>query len=180
MSRPTRNTKWALALTAAALSVGVYSATVLATPSSGVIPTTLAQTRFADIDVRAMFNAHTDPGNVWRSRIRAHGPTDVYVIDNKFAAPTADTPGGTTGFHSHPGPSLVQVVAGTVTNYESDHGVCTKHVYTVGTGFVDAGGSDVHMLRNEGNVPAETIATQFIPAGVPRRTDAPDPGNCGL
>jgi hypothetical protein len=179
MSRRSRNTKWAVAFAAAALTVGVYSATVLATPSSGVTTTILAKSRFADIDVRAIVNAHTHPANVWRTRIRTHGPSDVYVVDNKFAAMTADTPGGTTGWHSHAGPSLIQVVAGTVTNYEAAGGTCTKHVYSAGMGFVDAGGDDVHMLRNEGSVPAETIATQLLPADAPRRIEAADPGSCG-
>jgi hypothetical protein len=50
------------------------------------------------------------------------------------------------------------VVAGKVTNYEGDDPSCTPHVYTAGMGLVDAGGKDVHMLVNEGSVPAETIA----------------------
>jgi hypothetical protein len=178
MSRPTHRMKGALALAAAVLGVGLYAGTVLATPSSGVTTTILAKSRFADIDVRAIVNAHTHPANVWRSRIRTHGPSDVYVVDNKLAAPTADMPGGTTGWHSHPGPSLIQVVVGTVTNYEGDDRHCTPHVYTAGMGFVDPGGDDVHMLRNEGSVPAETIATQLLPADAPRRVEVPDPGHC--
>ena len=178
MSRPTRRTKWALALAAAVLGVGAYAGTVLATPSSGLTTTQLAKSRFADIDVRAIVNAHTHPADVWRSRVRTHGPSDVYVVDNKLAAATAATPGGTTGWHSHPGPSLIEVVAGSVTNYEGDDPNCTPHVYPAGTGFVDAGGTDVHMLRNEGSAPAETIAVQLLPAGADRKIDAPDPGHC--
>jgi hypothetical protein len=45
---------------------------------------------------------------------------------------------------------------------------------------VDSGGDDVHMLRNEGTDVAETIAVQFIPQGVPRRTDEPEPSNCHI
>ena len=108
----------------------------------------------------------------WSVRLKTHGLTDAYVVDNKIA------PGGTTGWHSHPGPSMIFVVAGTVTNYEGDDPTCTGHAYSAGSGFTDAGGSDVHMLRNEGSVPAETIAVQFLPTGADRRTDKPDPGNC--
>jgi hypothetical protein len=36
------------------------------------------------------------------------------------------------------------------------------------------------MLRNEGSVEAETVAVQILPAGAPRRIDAPDPGHCGF
>jgi hypothetical protein len=165
--------KWILALLAAALGVGLYTTTVHATPST-VTTTILAKSRFAAIDLKA----HSIPARLWRAKIKTHGSSDVYVVDNKLAAKTATTPGGTTGWHSHPGPSLIQVVAGTVTNYEGDDPNCTPHVYTAGMGFVDAGGKDVHMLVNEGSVPAETIAVQLLPQDAVRRIDAPDPGNC--
>jgi len=165
--------KWIFALLAAVLGVGLYSTTVRATPST-VTTTILAKSRFGDIDLKA----HSIPASLWRARIRTHGSSDVYVVDNKLAAKTATTPGGTTGWHSHPGPSLIQVVAGTVTNYEGDDPSCTPHVYTAGMGFLDAGGKDVHMLVNEGSVPAETIAVQLLPQDAVRRVDAPDPGNC--
>ena len=165
--------KWTLALLGAVLGVGLYSGTVVATPST-VTTTLLAKSRFADIDLKA----HSIPASLWRAKIKTHGSSDVYVVDNKLAAKTATAPGGTTGWHSHPGPSLIQVVAGTVTNYEGDDPSCTPHVYTAGMGFVDAGGQDVHMLVNEGSIPAETIAVQLLPQDAARRIDAPDPGNC--
>ena len=46
-------------------------------------------------------------------------------------------PGGTSGWHTHPGHSLIIVAAGTVTAYEGDDRECTPHVYTQGMGFVD-------------------------------------------
>jgi hypothetical protein len=45
-------------------------------------------------------------------------------------------------------------------------------------GFVDPGGDHVHIVRNEGEVVAQTIAVQLIPAGATRRIDVPAPGNC--
>jgi hypothetical protein len=42
-----------------------------------------------------------------------------------------------------------------------------------GTGFIDAGGKDIHTLRNEGSVPAETIAVQLLPQDDARRVDVP-------
>jgi hypothetical protein len=103
----------------------------------------------------------------------------VYVVDNKLAPVDPVTKAvASTGWHSHPGPSLIFVVAGTVTNYSSEDPTCTGHPYTVGQGFIDSG-KDVHILRNEGSVQAETIAVQFLPAGsTTRRIDQPAPGNC--
>jgi quercetin dioxygenase-like cupin family protein len=114
------------------------------------------------------------PSGVWLAWVKTHGLSDLYVVDNKFA------PGGTSGWHSHAGPSLIFVVSGSITNYVSDDPSCSPHVYGKGSSFVDSGGDDVHMLRNEGTDVAETIAVQFIPQGVPRRTDEPEPSNCHI
>jgi hypothetical protein len=89
-------------------------------------------------------------------------------------------PGGETGWHSHPGHSLIIVTAGAVTDYESDDPDCKPTVYTKGMGFVDAGGDHVHLIRNEGSVVASTMAIQVIPANAARRIDAPAPSNCHL
>jgi quercetin dioxygenase-like cupin family protein len=98
--------------------------------------------------------------------------TDGYVVENDFQ------PGQTTGWHSHPGPSLVFVVTGSVTNYVSDQPHCKGVTYSAGTTFVDSGGTDVHELVNAGTTAAETIAVQFIPQGQARRIDEPEPSNC--
>ena len=104
--------------------------------------------------------------------IATKGASDLYVVSNVIA------PGGNTGWHSHPGPSLVTVKSGTITQYEGDDPSCTPEVFTAGQSFVDPGGSHVHILRNEGSVPAETIAVQIVASGAPRRIDMPAPGNC--
>ena len=108
----------------------------------------------------------------WQSLQQTKGLSDVYVQSNIWA------PGGSTGWHSHPGHSLIIVTAGTVTDYEGHDPDCKPHVYKTGMGFVDPGGDHVHILRNEGDVEAKTIAVQLIPADAARRIDVADPGNC--
>jgi quercetin dioxygenase-like cupin family protein len=153
------------ALVAAALIVMPATAT----PSKDVTTTILAKSLFDEIHVKAQ--THTPA--FWKAQLKTHGQSDVYVVDNKFA------PGGTSGWHSHPGPSLILVVAGTVTNYVGDDPSCTPHTYTAGEGFIDPGSGDVHLLRNETGAPAETIAVQLLPTGADRRIDVdPAPGNC--
>jgi len=98
--------------------------------------------------------------------------SDIYVQSNVWA------PGGSTGWHSHPGHSVIIVTAGTVTNYEGHDPACKPQVYTTGMTFVDPGGAHIHILRNEGDVEAKTTAVEFLPANAERRIDVADPGNC--
>lgn len=162
-------TVWVCAAVAGVLGAGICAEQVQATPSDAT-STILAQSVVKPINIRV--HGTTLAGHQWRAVLRTHGLSDGYVVDNKFA------PGQTTGWHSHPGPSLIFVVAGTVTNYDSNSRDCAGKTYAAGSSLVDQGGHDVHMLRNNGTVLAETIAVQFIPSGQPRRIDQPEPANC--
>lgn len=166
-----RRLTWLVLLSAAIVVTALYHArTVLATPGEGFVSTTLSQGRFGPIDVSNFFIS--DKGKLWLSLQKTKGKSDLFVQSNVWQ------PGGHTGWHSHPGHSLITVTAGTVTAYEGNDPNCKPHVYTAGMGFVDPGGNHVHIIRNEGTVEAQSIAVQLIPAGQPRRIDAPDPGNC--
>src|SRR5439155_11222888 len=147
---------WALVL--AVLGVAAYVGNVLATPPSGVTTTTFAVGRFDDIDstTKTDINSGTRT-DFWQARINTKGLSDFYVLQNTIA------PGGTFGWHSHPGPSLVIVKSGTATFYHGDPG-CPKEVVSAGTGFVD-GGHDLHVVRNEGNVDLVTVVVSLVPAG---------------
>jgi hypothetical protein len=167
--------KWVWALVVVIVGTALWAGTVLATPSSHLTTTILGKSTFGEIEL----NAHTIPADLWQARVKTQGTSDVYVVDNKLAPVDPVTHQvASTGWHSHPGPSLILVVAGTVTNYSSDDPTCTEQPYSAGQGFVDSG-EDVHILRNEGDVQAETIAVQLLPQGADRRIDVPTaPGNC--
>ena len=166
-----------LLLTALFTLSAPYAGRLLATPAAGFVGTTIAVGRFGDINV---FNSLVPPdfwktrhhADLWLSWQKTRGKSDVYVQSNVWQ------PGGSTGWHTHPGHSLIIVTAGEVTAYDGDDPKCRPTVYTVGMGLVDPGGDHVHNLRNEGAVEARTIAVQLIPADATRRIDAPDPGNC--
>jgi quercetin dioxygenase-like cupin family protein len=108
----------------------------------------------------------------WNLKTKVKGDSDVYIVQNTFP------PGADTGWHTHPGPSLVTVTAGTITAYEADAPNCAPTIYNTGDSFTDLGCGDVHLLRNEGSVCAVTIVVQIIPAGQLRRIDADQPANC--
>ena len=157
-----------------------HTGKVSATAASGFIPTTMA--KGANVGAFDVSNRVVLPGTseredreVWVSKQKTRGASDLYVQSNVWQ------PGGTTGWHSHPGHSLIVVTAGTITDYESDDPTCSPKVYTQGMSFVDEGGSHAHVIRNEGTDVAQTIAVQLVPAGGARRIDvATVPANCPI
>ena len=162
--------KWILALVVGAVGSAAYASNVMATQSSGLGTTILAESQFSSFFAQG----HAFPP-AWGALMATYGNTDVYIVDNKI------DPSGTTGWHSHPGPSLILVVAGQVTNYTSEDRDCTGQTYTAGQGFIDSGGNDEHTLRNNGTTEAETIAVQLIPHGQLRKIDYPtNPTGCPL
>jgi len=108
----------------------------------------------------------------WNLKMMVKGDSELYVVRNTFPV------GAETGWHTHPGPSLITVISGELTVYEADNPTCTPTVYHAGETFTDIGCGDVHLIRNEGTVCAVNVVVQIIPAGQPRRNDRPAPANC--
>lgn len=173
-----RKLMWMLVFSGVILGAALYVGNIQATPASGFTGTTIAVGRFENIDAsnHVFFPEGFLPSRfekkLWLSFQKTKGPSDLYVQSNVWM------PGGTTGWHTHPGHSLIIVTAGTVTAYEGDDPSCTPHVYTAGMGLVDPGGDHVHVLRNEGSVEARTVAVQLLPAGATRRIDADGNSSC--
>ena len=155
-----------------ALTTLFYADNVWATPAVRFTATTLVKGTFGDIDGSKRSTIHDSIKDEWLSLQKTEGPSDLYVQRNVWQ------PGGSTGWHTHPGHSLIIVTKGTVTDYLGNDPDCKPHVYTKDMTFVDPGGDHVHILRNEGKVVAQTIVVQLIPARATRRIDVADPGNC--
>jgi quercetin dioxygenase-like cupin family protein len=153
--------RFGIALFAAALILSLVSGSAQATPPSGST---------SEVIARGTLPA----GTVYVAPIRGalvviKGPMDLATVHVTVA------PGGSIGWHSHPGPTMVAVKAGTVTLYEARG--CTRRQVSAGGAFAEQPG-DVHLLRNEGSVTAETIVTFIVPVGAPVRIDQPQPSNC--
>jgi quercetin dioxygenase-like cupin family protein len=148
--------------------VGVIAAlgarAVMATPPSKVTPTVYGVGKLQSFGTTGRIGA-------WRAAMNVKGASDLHVLSNTIA------PGGSFGWHSHPGPSFVIVKSGTATVYLGADPTCHPHRIRAGRGFVDKG-LQVHSVRNEGTVKLVTVVVSFTPRGATRRIDQPDPGHC--
>ena len=159
---------WHLALAAI---VALFPTVAVATPPSGIVSATVfARASFADpTDLKFKIKAGS------RQVIQVNNAQETVVQQIIMA------PGGTTGWHSHPGPVVVLIKSGQMSFYDSEDPTCTVRTYSAGQSFVDSGQGHVHIARNEGSVNLELWATYFdVPPGGAFRIDAANPGNCSF
>jgi quercetin dioxygenase-like cupin family protein len=161
----------ALLLIAPALVIiGVLTAVpARATPACGLASETLALGHFPSGSLNLMCNEFRDFGWFFKTNVR--GDSDVYVVRNTWPVEAH------SGWHTHPGPSLITVLSGELTVYDADS-CAAPIVYHAGESFTDIGCGDVHLIRNEGTVCAVNMVVQIVQAGLPRRIDADQPANC--
>jgi quercetin dioxygenase-like cupin family protein len=127
----------------------------LATPSSGTITPVIIATG----------SMPTGMG------LAVHPGTNTVVGQYTFG------PHSSTGWHSHPGKTLVVVQSGTFTVY---HDNCQAHTFGPGDAFVELP-SSVHIGRNEtdGNVQLGVVYFD-VPIGGSPRIDQPQPDGCDV
>jgi|SRR5215211_4167413 len=156
---------------AVAALLTVLAGTAQATPSSNIVSATVvARASFVDpVDVK--FKIDEGHQEVLQAPDLLETVMQQIVIG----------PGGSTGWHSHPGPVVVLIKAGSLTFYSSEDPTCTPHTYSAGQAFIDRGQGHVHLARNLGGQNVELWVTYFdVPVGGPFRLDAANPGNCGF
>ena len=148
-----------LAAIAAVTTLAIVSGSASATPPSGATTQLVA---------RATFTSGYKV-NVDGIKVNIKGPVDVAVVHVTFQ------PGGTLGWHSHPGATFVMVTSGTVTRVNADG--CTSESVSAGQGFFEDPNA-VHVAENKTAEPAETYVTFIVPVGAPLRIDEPAPPDC--
>ena len=157
MRRPTKLTV-CLAVSALVVSGVIVVATALpgsATPAIGATTTPLARGTIGST-----------------AGILFHGGTDVVVVKNTF------DPGGSSGWHSHPGGASVVVQQGQFTLYRAVGATCDAHIYTAGQAFYERP-TDVQDGVNTGTTEGVVYVTfPSVPASGSARDDQPDPGVC--
>lgn len=98
--------------------------------------------------------------------------TNTVVVDYTFG------PGSSTGWHTHPGKTLVTVKSGTFTVYHAKN--CEPQVYGPGDAFVELPAT-VHVGRNESGGVVELGVVLFgVPIGGSARIDQPQPTGCEI
>ena len=144
-----------LASVVTAVTVAVTVAPSWATPPSGLTNIPLAR------------GTDTSPGTI---------PLQ-FGTDVAMAQITVD-PGGSSGWHSHPGGAIIIVQQGSLTVHQPVGAQCQTTTYSAGQAFIERPG-EVDDVTNTGTVPYVLFVTfPRVPPGDSARTDQPDPGTC--
>ena len=139
----------------ATMFAGVAVFKARATPPSGLVNVPLARgTNVSDGTIPLQFG------------------TDVAMAEITVA------PGGSSGWHSHPGGAIIVVKQGSLTVYGSTGSKCETTTYGAGQAFIERPGELDNVLNN-GTVPYVLFVTfPRVPPGASPRTDELNPGTC--
>jgi len=108
----------------------------------------------------------------------SHGTIPLQVGTDVAMAQITVDPGGSSGWHSHPGGAIIVVKQGSLTVYSSVGSKCETTTYTAGQAFIERPG-EVDQVVNLGTIPYVAFVTfPRVPQGDSARTDEPDPGTC--
>lgn len=109
--------------------------------------------------------------------VETKGPVDIVVQELTVPKATATSPGGSAGWHSHPGPVFVVVRSGTLSVWDKH---CVKRTYSKGQSFFEAGPRHSVLAKNESTTEdAMLYVTLIVPVGAtPLRTGKAH--RCGL
>jgi hypothetical protein len=153
------------AVLGAVILLPVLAGIALATPGIGIIAAPVHARGTAE-----ELNVHSKAGVKLQTKSSVDFVTQQITIG----------PGGSTGWHSHPGPVLVTVKSGALTLVYADDPTCEGRPFAAGQSFVDRGDETVHNAFNRGATNLEFWATYLVPGepGTPARIDEADPGTC--
>jgi len=147
--------KWGFGLLLAMLGVAAYTGIALATAPSGLTNTPLA---------RGIFSSD--------------GTLPLQAGADVVMAQITVVPGGSSGWHSHPGGAIIVIKEGELTVHRAIGSQCQVDTYSAGQAFVERPG-EVDQVVNTGTIPYTVFVTfPRVPHGDSARTDEPNPGTC--
>src|SRR4029077_6992586 len=98
--------------------------------------------------------------------------TDIVMVQLRVE------PGGSSGWHSHPGGAIIVVKQGSITVHKAVGSQCQIETYSAGQAFLERPG-EVDQVTNDGTIPYILLVTfPRVPPGGSPRIDQPDPGTC--
>lgn len=109
-------------------------------------------------DVAAKFRTKYDEGDM--GTIVSNLPQDA---SNVVFAKVTWAPGGTSGWHTHPGPVIVNVAEGELELINERD--CVARTYTAGEAFIDPGQGNIHIASNSSETDQALAYATFL--GVP-------------
>jgi hypothetical protein len=101
--------------------------------------------------------------------LEAERPIDVAV------ARVTLEPGGTSGWHVHPGPAVVTITSGELTHIDKH---CARESFQTGQTYIERGRRDLGTVLNTGATTTEVIVTFFVPTGAELTVPRPAPQRC--
>jgi len=162
----------AVLITVSAAAVAAFATAATAVPSGAAAPEQVHGVHITPLSagtIRSSVHAHSAG-----IEIETHGARDMLVTS------IVVDPGGSFGWHTHPGPVLVAVSKGTLAFYEQDGARCSRSTIVAGQAFIEDGG-DVHLARNEGSTPVELNAIFLARTGTTEfLTAVPEPRGCNV
>jgi quercetin dioxygenase-like cupin family protein len=149
------------------LAASIAAGLVFATPTIGAFYNVVLSTGTAEQDIHA--SAHLAiPGmdEDFSAVLVTDGASNIIQQEIKFS------PGGTTGWHTHPGIVLLTLAAdsGPVDWYDSR---CGKTVYHAGDSWTE--GTKLHDVVNRGSTDVHFLVTYIVAKDVSKRTDQAAP-----
>jgi quercetin dioxygenase-like cupin family protein len=150
------------------IAVVIGATMAVATPPSGLSPGAVLSRASWNRQELKTFTRQLE-------KLRKMGSSDVAIVGRDLDAvapgvqggPLTLAPGGTTGWHTHPGPSVVVLTSGTLVVSETRDG-CISEVRTVRAPAAFFHPAEVHSFDvPAGGAVAEFFITYFVPVGAP-------------
>jgi quercetin dioxygenase-like cupin family protein len=151
-----------------AAAAGLFLATYAwATPPFGFVLNQILTAGVASDGISQHMQINKNPDGTktpWQLQLQVQGDTDYYSQHLVLS------PGGYSGWHSHPGLLVGGLKSGQIDFYTAE---CTKQTITAGQVFTE--NDEVHGIVNTGSVDADLYISYLVKHGQPRRREEPAP-----
>ena len=160
------------AAAASLIASPMFVAPALATPGHGFAPSGIVNGTFGTLNINE--GGHDSH---WGLMLKTTGSTDLGV--DRLTV----QPGGSSGWHAHPGEVFVTVTQGSITWYNGSDPLCASKTYNAGDSFVEPVLGIHNVVNASSSAGAEFIAITIKPSGFVGpsfRLDRAKPNNCNV